>query len=98
MRRVLVFLEQLDKVAHGRRFQRRLVALLIAASVCGFGQPDHVLDKLLQIPDRLAQIDGIVDGADYGFVSGNNVSDGLGEVVWSGFAQDFDELFAVADG
>jgi len=89
-----MFMQQLDEVANSRCLER----------LCGFGarlgdlgELDHVFEEDFEVRDCAAEINGLVEFADHGFVGGNEGADAFGEVVGVGVAEDAHDGLAVAD-
>ena len=90
-----MFMQQLDEVADGGCLER----------LCGFGvrlgnlgELDHVFEEDFEIRDGAAEVDGLVQFADHGFVGGDQGADAFGEMVRVGVAEDAHDGFAIADG
>ena len=85
----LVAMEEVDEVFNGRG---RLFALF----ALWFAHFEHVGEEALEVPEGVAEVDGLVDVADHGCVGVNAVADGGCEVVWVSLAEDADDFLPVS--
>jgi len=87
-------MKQLDEVANSRCLERLSG---FGARLGDFGELDHVFEEDFEVGDGAAEVDGLVQFADHGFVCGDEGADALGEVVGVGVAEDAHDGFAIAD-
>lgn len=86
----LVSVEEVDEVFDCWRLFFALLAL-------GFADFEHVCEEALEVPEGVAEIDGLVDVADHRCVGVDSIPDSCCEVIWVPLAQHPNDLLAIAD-
>lgn len=87
----LVLLQQLDEISDARGRGCGFAVLVQAPEL------DHVAEEDFEVVEGVAEVDGVVDGADHGLIGGDETADGLGNVVGRSVAEDADDLLPVTD-
>lgn len=85
----LVAVEEVDEVIDRWR-------LLFAFLALRFADLQHVGDKALEVPEGVAEVDGLVDVADHRCVGVDAVADGGCQVVWVSLAEYADDFLSVS--
>ena len=90
--RVLVFAKKSDEVADGRYDGFTLLVSM------HFGDLDGIVNEAFEVIDGIAEVDCVVQVSDDWFVSGDDFSETLCEVIWLRATEDLDDLLSVSDG
>ena len=86
----LVAVEEVDEVFDGW-------GVFFAFFAGWFAHFEHVCEEALEVPEGVAEVDGLVDVADHGRVGVDAVADCGCEVVWVSLAEDADDFLSVSN-